>query len=162
MAEPSLISGYLAELVRAAARAGRRGTGRRARPDPPHYLDQGLDPDAAAEAALAEFGQPHVILAAFTRVSPARRTARRLLATGPIVGACWAAALITSRAWTWPVPVAARVLFGLVLITVIGLLAVAAFGGKYRSVGRAAPQDASASLCSMPPCSSPSCSLFRP
>ena len=76
-------------------------------------------------------------MAAFTRVSPARRTARRLLASGPVVGACWAAALLTSRAWTWPVPTAGRVLFGLVLISIIGLLATAAFGSKYRSVGRA-------------------------
>ena len=102
-----------------------------------YYLNQGLDPDAATGAALAEFGPPQVIVAAFTRVSPARRTARRLLATGPVVGACWAAALLTSRAWTWPVPTAGRVLFGVVLISVIGLLATAAFGSKYRSVGRA-------------------------
>lgn len=102
-----------------------------------HYLEQGLDPEAAAGAALAEFGQPDVIIAAFTRLSPARRAARRLLATGPAVGACWATALITSRAWTWPVPVAARILPGVVLITAIGLLTAAAFGSQYRSAGRA-------------------------
>jgi hypothetical protein len=103
-----------------------------------HYLSQGLNAKAAAGAALAEFGEPHVIVAAFTRLSPARRTARRLLATGPIVGACWATALITSRAWTWPIPVAGRLLLGLALITVIGLLAAAAFGSQYRPVGRSA------------------------
>lgn len=102
-----------------------------------HYLEQGLEPDAAAGAALAEFGQPDVIVAAFTRLSPARRAARTLLATGPAVGACWGTALITSRAWTWPVPVAARILLGIVLITAIGLLTAAAFGSQYRSVGRA-------------------------
>ena len=102
-----------------------------------HYLEQGLDPDAAAGAALAEFGRPDVIMAAFTRVSPPRRAARRLLTVGPAVGACWGTALITSRAWTWPVPDAARLLFGAVLMTVIGLLAAAAFGSHYRSVGRA-------------------------
>ena len=102
-----------------------------------YYLEQGLDPEAAAGAALAEFGQPDVIVAAFTRLSPARRAARRLLATGPVVGACWGTALITSRAWTWPVPVIARILFGVVLITAIGLLTAAAFGSQYRSVGRA-------------------------
>jgi hypothetical protein len=102
-----------------------------------HYLEQGLDPDAAAGAALAEFGEPDVIVVAFTRLSPARRAARRLLATGPAVGACWGTALITSRAWTWPVPVAARILPGVVLITAIGLLTAAAFGSQYRSVGRA-------------------------
>jgi hypothetical protein len=77
-----------------------------------HYLDQGLDADAAAGAAVAEFGEPRVIVAAFTRLSSARHAARRLLATGPVVGACWAAALITSRAWAWPVPGIARFLAG--------------------------------------------------
>jgi hypothetical protein len=103
-----------------------------------HYLDQGFDPAAATDAALAEFGEPHVIVAAFTCLSPARRAARRLLATGPIIGACWAGVLITSRAWTWPAPSAGRLLFGAALITVIGLLASAAFGSQYRSVSRAA------------------------
>jgi hypothetical protein len=54
-----------------------------------HYLEQGLDPDAAAGAALAEFGEPDVIVAAFTRLSPARRAARRLLATGPVTAAAF-------------------------------------------------------------------------
>jgi hypothetical protein len=102
-----------------------------------HHLEQGLEPDAAAGAALAEFGQPDVIIAAFTRLSPARRAARRLLVTGPAVGACWGTALITSRAWTWPVPAPARILLGIVLITAIGLLTAAAFGSQYRSAGRA-------------------------
>ncbi len=102
-----------------------------------HYLNQGLDPDAAAGAALAEFGEPHVIVAAFARLSPARGAARRLLATGPVVGACWGTALITSQAWRWPVPETVRLLFGVALITVIGLLAAAALGSQYRSVSRA-------------------------
>ena len=99
MAEPSLITGYLAELsaqlpapVVEELADGLDQTLR-------HHLGQGLDTTAAAEAAIAEFGQPQVILAAFTRASPARRAARRLLATGPIVAGCWAAELITSRAW---------------------------------------------------------------
>jgi hypothetical protein len=102
-----------------------------------HYLTQGLTPDAAAGAAVAEFGEPQIIVAAFSRLSPARHAARRLLAAGPVVGGCWAAALITGRAWTWPVPAAGRFLFGVVLITVIGLLAVAAFGQRYLSARRA-------------------------
>jgi hypothetical protein len=101
-----------------------------------HYLDQGLSPDAAAEAAVAEFGPPRLIVAAFTGLNPARRAARRLLATGPAVGACWAAALITTRAWAWPVPTAARILVGLTLVTVVGLLATAALGSRYRFVRR--------------------------
>jgi hypothetical protein len=103
-----------------------------------HYLDQGMDPDAAAGAAVAEFGEPHVIVAAFTRLSPARRAARRLLVTGPVVAACWATELITGRAWAWPVPVVTRLLLGVAVISVIGLLATAAFGSQYRPVGRAA------------------------
>jgi len=102
-----------------------------------HYLRQGLTPDGAAGAAVAEFGAPQVIVAAFTRLSPARHAARRLLAAGPVVGGCWAAALITGRAWTWPVPAAARLLFGVTLITVIGLLTAAAFGRRYISARRA-------------------------
>jgi hypothetical protein len=101
------------------------------------YLSEGLTPDAAAGAAMAEFGEPQVIVAAFTRLSPARHAARRLLAAGPLVGGCWAAALITGRAWTWPVPGAARILFGAALIGVISLLAAAAFGRRYRSARRA-------------------------
>ena len=76
-------------------------------------------------------------MAAFTRLSPARRAARTLLATGPVAGACWGTALITGRAWTWPIPTPARLLFGIALITVIGLLAAAAFGRRYRSARRA-------------------------
>ena len=102
-----------------------------------HYLAQGLTPDAAAGAAVAEFGEPQVIVAAFIRLSPARHAARRLLAAGPVVGGSWAAALITGRAWTWPVPATVRLLFGAVLITVIGLLTAAAFGQRYLSARRA-------------------------
>ena len=101
------------------------------------YLTQGLTPDAAARAAVAEFGEPQLIVAAFTRLSPARHAARRLLAASPVVGGCWAAALITGRAWTWPVPATVRLLFGVMLITVIGLLAAAAFGRRYLSARRA-------------------------
>jgi hypothetical protein len=99
MAEPSLIGAYLAELsaelpapIVAEPADGLEETHL-------HYLGQGLDPDAAAGAALAEFGEPRVIVAAFARASPAPRAARRLLTTGPVVGACWATALIINRAW---------------------------------------------------------------
>ena len=63
------------------------------------YLGQGLPADAAAQAAVAEFGEPHVIVAAFTEASRGRRTARRLLGAGPAVGVCWAIVLISARAW---------------------------------------------------------------
>lgn len=138
MAEPRLIRAYLAQLsaqlpapIVSELADGLEQTHQR-------YLGQGLDPDAAARAALAEFGEARVIVAAFTRGSPARRAARRLLATGPVVGACWGMALILNRAWAWPVPVSARVVAGAALITVIGLLGAAAFGRRYRPAGRVA------------------------
>jgi hypothetical protein len=103
-----------------------------------HHLTEGLAEDAAARAAVAEFGEPQVIVAAFTEASRGRKAARRLLATGPLAGLCWAMALIINRAWTWPAPVIARALPAAALLTVIGLLAVAAFGKNYRSVTRTA------------------------
>lgn len=137
MPEPRLIGDYLAALSAqlpapfvAELADGLEETQR-------HYLALGLDPDAAAGAAVAEFGAPHVIVTAFGRANPARHAARRLLATGPVVGACWAMALITGRAWTWPVPVLAPVLAGLALMGVIGLLASAAVGTRYRPAARA-------------------------
>ncbi|HEY7146329.1 MAG TPA: permease prefix domain 1-containing protein [Streptosporangiaceae bacterium] len=101
------------------------------------HLGLGLAPDAAAEAAVAEFGDPELIAAGFTRAHPARRAALWLLAAGPAVGLCWAVALITCRAWTWPVPAAARVVPGLALVMVVTLLAVAARTTRYRAAGRA-------------------------
>src|SRR5438067_12230486 len=116
MPGPRLIDGYLAELsadlpgrIVEELADGLDETYRR-------YLGQGLDPDAAARAAIAEFGEPQVVAAAFTEASRGRKTARRLLVTGPAVGMCWAIVLITGRAWTWPIPVVARVLVGVALI----------------------------------------------
>jgi hypothetical protein len=94
------------------------------------HLGRGLSPDAAAEAAVEEFGSAEEILAGFARVNPARRAARRLLGLGPVVGGCWVAALVTSRVWPGPLP--ARVGIILVLLASIGLLAVAALGRRYR------------------------------
>ena len=137
MSEPGLIARYQAELaaqlpaqIAEELADGLCETYR-------HHLGHGLAADAAAEAAIAEFGEPQLILAAFTRDSPARRAARRLLATGPAVGGCWAAALITARAWTWPAPAGARAAFAVVLITAIWLLTAAALGRRYRAVRRA-------------------------
>jgi hypothetical protein len=137
MRGPSLIAGYLDALagqlpgpVVEELADGLEETYRR-------YLGLGLTPEAAAQAAVTEFGDPGLIAAAFTRTHPARRAARRLLAAGPVVGACWAVALVTGRAWTWPVPVAVRIVLGAALVAVVALLAVAARGIRYRPVGRA-------------------------
>jgi hypothetical protein len=88
MPESRLISGYLAAL--AAELPGQiveelaDGLDETCR----HHRACGLGPGDAARAAVAEFGDPQVIVAGFTRVSPAWRTARTLLFTGPGVGAC--------------------------------------------------------------------------
>jgi hypothetical protein len=102
------------------------------------YLGKGLSPAAAGRAAVAEFGEPGAVVAAFTRSSPSRRAAQRLLLTGPVVGACWGAVLVVGHAWTWPVPSAARVAAGMILAAVIALLAAAARMPRYRLAHRAA------------------------
>ena len=137
MSEPRLISSYLAVLAAQLPAPiveeladGLTETHR-------SYLRQGLAPDLAAESAVAEFGEPQEIVAEFARVNPSRRAARRLLGIGPVVGACWAVALITDRAGAWPVPLAARILAGVALITIIALLAAAALSTRYRLAARA-------------------------
>ena len=99
-------------------------------------LSRGLPVEEAAEAAVAEFGPAEEIVAGFIPVNPARRAARRLLGIGPAVGACWVAALLTSRAgrsWTaWTAPGPAWVIAGLTLGGLIGLLVMAALGRRYR------------------------------
>src|SRR5258708_4293369 len=90
------------------------------------HLAAGAGEQQAARAALADFGALAVVVGEYTRQAPGRRAARLLLATGPAAGACWAVALVTSRAWTWPVPAAARLAVCAVLVvTVLTLLFVA-------------------------------------
>lgn len=136
MAEPGLTGAYLgalaASLPASIVEELADGLDQARR----NYLDQGASPEQAARAAIAEFGEPKVIIEAFARASPARRAARKLLAAGPAAGGCWAAVLVTGRAWTWPVPAAARIVFGTALLTVICLLIVAAFGRSYRAAAR--------------------------
>ncbi len=84
------------------------------------------DPSAAAAATVAEFGGPDLVATEFVRQAPGRRVALALLATGPGVGACWGTALIAGHAWTWHVPVPARVAFGVLLLGTITTLALAA------------------------------------
>ena len=85
-------------------------------------------PHTAVHRALDEFGDPDQVVAAFTRLSPGRRTARGLLATGPVMGVVWATALITAHAWQWPISTPARLVIGLLLLAVVAALATAATG----------------------------------
>ena len=75
------------------------------------HRSAGLSPDAAAEAAVSEFGDPRLIGDAF-RPELAARTARRaalaLLATGPVIGVLWTGAALASHIgirhappWQW-------------------------------------------------------------
>jgi hypothetical protein len=137
MSEPRLIGAYLAVLAAELPASIVEELADGLAETYQSYLRQGLAPDRAAESAVAEFGDPHVIAAGFARINPARRGARRLLLTGPVVGGCWAAVMITGRAWAWPIPLLGRIGFGLVLLTVIGLLAAAALGTRYRPAARA-------------------------
>ena len=137
MPGPGLIAGYLDTLSRQLPGQvveeladGLEETYRR-------HLGLGLAPDAAAQSAVAEFGDPDLIAAEFARAHPARRAARRLLVIGPVVGVCWAVALLTGHAWAWPVPMAARIVPGAALVAIVTLQAAAASGIRYRSVGRA-------------------------
>jgi hypothetical protein len=91
-----------------------------------HHLARGLSPAAAASAAIGEFGTPDQITVAFTAQAPGRRTARMLLATGPPIGICWGASLITARVWTWPLPAAAAATIAAGLLAVVAALALAA------------------------------------
>lgn len=98
-----------------------------------HHLASNAGDQEAARAALAEFGDLAMVADEFTRQAPGRRAARLLLATGPVAGSCWAAALITGRAWTWPEPATARLAFGAVLLlAVLALLAAATSRHSYQ------------------------------
>jgi hypothetical protein len=98
-----------------------------------HHLASGAGDQEAAHAALAEFGDLAMVAGEFTRQAPGRRAARLLLATGPVAGLCWAAALIGGRAWTWPVPATARLAFGAVLLlAVLALLGAATSRHSYQ------------------------------
>jgi hypothetical protein len=90
------------------------------------HLAAGLAPAEAARAAIAEFGSPAQITDAFVSQAPGRRAALLLLATGPVAALSWGTALVTSRAWSWPVPTAVAAVLGCVLLLAVAALVVAA------------------------------------
>ncbi|GAA3814949.1 hypothetical protein GCM10022226_39720 [Sphaerisporangium flaviroseum] len=103
-----------------------------------HHLSRHRDPEAAARAAIAEFGDAETVTAAFVHASPWRRLALKLLITGPIMAAVWATALLSGQAWAWPVPLPFKILYGLALVGVVGLLATAVMARHaYRRMRRA-------------------------
>jgi hypothetical protein len=91
-----------------------------------HHLSRGLSGERAAQSAIAEFGGADRIADEFIVQAPGRHLARLLLATGPVIGACWGASLITAKAWTWPVPTSVGAIYALVLLCVVAVLIAAA------------------------------------
>lgn len=89
-------------------------------------INSGLAPDAAAETAVIDFGDPDQIVAAFVAQAPGRRIALYLLLTAPLVAISWAATLLAARAWTWPIPLSVAALLGVTLVTVIVALVISA------------------------------------
>jgi len=81
------------------------------------------NPDAAAHAAITEFGDADTITRALCRGAQWRRQATFLLVTGPLIGGIWAATLIGQQVWQWPLPPVVRWLYGAVLIITVALLA---------------------------------------
>ncbi|HEY7430040.1 MAG TPA: permease prefix domain 1-containing protein [Streptosporangiaceae bacterium] len=64
------------------------------------YRRAGLDPAQASRAAIGEFGGPDQVATGFRAEltnAAARRIALALLATGPLIGALWAAAALASH-----------------------------------------------------------------
>lgn len=107
------------------------------------YRGAGLDPQRAVRAAIDEFGSPQQVAAAFRTelaAAEARRTAVTLLAIGPLTGAVWLAATLTSHIgryappWEWAtLPAGARLathLAAVALVMTIGstLFTLAATG----------------------------------
>jgi hypothetical protein len=58
--------------------------------------------------------------------APGRRTARLLLLTAPVMGACWGSSLIATKVWTWPIPPALGIAYPALLLTTVALLVGAA------------------------------------
>jgi hypothetical protein len=94
--------------------------------------ERGLAPDAAAKVAIADFGTLEQVADAFAYTTPGRRLARRLFATGPLVGGCWATVLLTTPTWQ-SMPAAAHATLPLALLVVVSLLALA-WRGPYRRI----------------------------
>ena len=138
MSGPDMIDAYVAELAARLPAPIVTEIADGLRETYEYHRRRGLSAEDAARVAVAEFGDPATVLAAFVTGSPARGAARSLLLTGPVVGAAWAMVLLWRHAWDWPVTLAARVGFGAAILTAVVLLAAAAFGMRYRRAGRSA------------------------
>jgi hypothetical protein len=98
------------------------------------HQSRGLPPQAAARAAIDEFGTPTVVADAFggeLAVAQARRVSLGYLLTGPLVGLSWLVVLAPAGWWRQGVPALAAPVPLLPLVAAcigVGLLVVAATG----------------------------------
>lgn len=82
---------------------------------------------------MDEFGDTDLVVAAYVRQSPGRRLAVALLASGPMVGFCWAVVFVSSRVWTWPISPFASLSIGVTLRAVVAaLVATVTNTNRYR------------------------------
>ena len=68
------------------------------------HRGQGRSPEEATAAAIADFGDPRMVAAAFApelAAAQARRVALGLLATGPLIGLAWIAAVAVNALPPW-------------------------------------------------------------
>jgi HAAS len=98
------------------------------------HLADGRPPDAAASAAIAEFGDPATVARSFAAelaTASARRTIATFIATGPLVGIWWLLLL-------HPAPWRSGVLAALIAIPALPLvaLAIATAAGTFATTGR--------------------------
>jgi hypothetical protein len=106
-----------------------------------------LEPDQAATAAIAEFGDAATISAAFVANAPGRRFARALLVTGPLFAASWAAAFLTQPTLQAALGVPVRVVGASVLLSVVVILLATSTGRlRYRATRKASVSAAYALL----------------
>jgi hypothetical protein len=87
-----------------------------------------LNPERAARATVAEFGDAATISAAFAAHAPGRRFARALLITGPPLGVSWAAALLTQPSLRSALDMPVRFVGAALLLTVVVTLLVTSTG----------------------------------
>lgn len=98
------------------------------------HLARGMPPDAAATAAIGEFGDPAAIASSFAgelATASARRTIAAFVATGPLVGIWW---LLLLHPAPWRAGPAA-LLIAIPALPVVAL-AIATAAGVFATTGR--------------------------
>jgi hypothetical protein len=142
MADRDLIDSYLAELARRLPGEAVEELADGLEETFQHQLRLGLSPTDAAHTAIAEFGQPVLVTAAFAHESSGRRTAIALLVTAPVFAGLWGTTLISAHAWNWQIPAAVTLAFGATLLAVAATLAIVARSNNPTTTRLAGPASA--------------------